>query len=238
MSFRVPTTRSRFSGEGAFDAAPTERGCRSTCRRSAQLLGGLFGAMAGPDAPDFEDPTWKIDVVQDGDVARAVPGDGGRAPDGKSWVRGDHDGPARRRRAGARAVHADGSAGDARLPPRRSGESRRSAPRSLGHETTHYRATIDPADYEKVAPVEQREQLGALVDEIVGNSGIGKIPVDVWLDASGMVRKVGMRFSATQPGSTQTAESSVSFELWDYGEPVTIEPPPASDVADASSLRD
>jgi hypothetical protein len=245
VEMSLPGTDDPFalSGEGAFDAASDRSALSVDMSSFAQLLGGLFGAMAGPDAPDFDDPdAWQIDVVQDGEVAYVrFPAMASELPDGKSWVRGDHDG------LGANGVELDELQQFTKTDPREmlaflrgvSGEIEAVGTEELrGTETTHYRATIDPADYEKLAPEEQREQLGALVDEIVGKSGIGKIPVDVWLDASGMVRKVGMTFSAAPPGSTETAESSVSFELWDYGEPVTIELPPASEVVDASVLED
>jgi hypothetical protein len=232
-----------LSGEGAFDADSDRSELSVDMSSFAKLLGGLFGAMAGPDAPDFDDPdAWKIDVVQDGDVAYVrFPAMAAELPDGKSWVRGDHDG------LGAQGVELDELQQFTRTDPREMLDFLRGVSGAIetvgteelrGTETTHYRATIDPADYEKLAPEEQREQLGALVDEIVGTSGIEKIPMDVWLDASGMVRKVVMTFSATPPGSTETGESAVSFELWDYGEPVTIELPPASEVVDASALED
>lgn len=243
MSFPGADDPFALSGEGAFDAGSDRSQLSVDLSSFAQLLGGLFGALAGPDAPDFDDPdAWKIDVVQDGDVAYVrFPAMAAELPDGKSWVRGDHDG------LGAKGVELGELEQFTKTDPREmldflrgvSGEIEVVGTEELrGTETTHHRATIDPADYEKLAPEEQREQLGALVDEIVGASGIGKIPVDVWLDASGMVRKVVMSFSATPPGSTETAESSVSFELWDYGEPVTIELPPASEIVDASALKE
>jgi hypothetical protein len=243
MSFPGADDPFALSGEGAFDAASDRSTLSVDMSSFAKLLGGLFGAMAGPDAPDFDDPdAWKIDVVQDGDVAYVrFPAMAAELSDGKSWVRGAHDG------LGAKGVELGELEQFTQTDPREmldflrgvSGEIETVGTEELrGTETSHYRATIDPADYEKLAPEEQREQLGALVDEIVGTSGIGKIPVDVWLDASGMVRKVAMTFAATPPGGAETAESSVSFELWDYGEPVTIELPPASEVVDASALKD
>jgi len=243
MSFPGADDPFALSAEGAFDAGSDRSALSLDMSSFAQLLGGLFGGLAGPDAPDFDDPgAWKIDVVQDGDVAYVrFPAIAAELPDGKSWVRGDREG------VGAKGIELDELQQFTQTDPRElldflrgvSGEIEAVGTEELrGTDTTHYRATIDPADYEKLAPEEQREQLGALVDEFVGTSGIGKIPVDVWLDSSSMVRKVVMTFSAMPPGSTKNAQSSVSFELWDYGEPVTIELPPASDVVDASALED
>ncbi len=229
-----------LSGDGAFDAAADRSAMSLDMSSFAKLLGGLFGAMAGPDAPDFGDPdAWKIDVVQVGEDAYVrFPAMAAELPDGKSWVRGDYEG------VGAQGVDVDDLDELTQVDPREllgllraaSGDVEVVGTEELrGTETTHYRATIDPAEYAKLAP--DHEQLDALVDELVGRSGIGDVPVDVWLDATGMVRKVALAFAATPPGGTRTAESSVSFELWDYGEPVAIEPPPASEVVDASALK-
>jgi hypothetical protein len=61
--------------------------------------------------------------------------------------------------------------------------------------------------------------------------------VDVWLDASGLVRKLTLAFEATDPNTAQPNTASVTFELWDYGRPVAFDLPPPSQVVDASSLH-
>jgi len=72
---------------------------------------------------------------------------------------------------------------------------------------------------------------------LAAQAGLSEIPVDIWLDANGLVRKLTMVFSATQSGRSETGEISMTFELWDYGEAVEIELPPASEVVDASAVR-
>jgi hypothetical protein len=226
-----------LAGEGASDAAADRSAMSLDMSSFAKLLGSLFGAAAAPDAPDFDDPdAWRIDVVQVGEDAYVrFPAMADELPDGTSWVRGDYAG------VGALGAGVDDFT---QVDPREllgllraaSGDVEVVGTEELrGSETTHYRATVDPAEYAKTAS--DHEQLDALVDELVKQSGIGDVPVDVWLDTTGMVRKVTLAFAATPPGGTGTAESSVSFELWDYGEPVTIEAPPASEVVDASTLK-
>ncbi len=226
-----------LTGEGEFDADADRSAMSVDLSSFATLLGGIFGATAGADAPDFGDPdAWKIDVVQVGEDAYVrFPAMADELPDGKSWVRGDYEG------AGPQGVDLDELT---QVDPREllgllraaSGDVEVVGTEELrGEETTHYRATIDPAEYAKLALA--HEQRDALVDELVERSGIGDVPVDLWLDATGMVRKVTMAFAATASGGTGTAESSLSVELWDYGEPVAIEPPPASEVVDASALK-
>jgi len=103
-----------------------------------------------------------------------------------------------------------------------------------GVETTHYYAIVDLLRYEKIAPPAEREKVRALLGEVV-DAGLGEIPMDVWVDELGLVRKLTMAFSATQPGTEEQATASMSFKLYDYGKDVEIELPPAAEVVDASA---
>ena len=60
---------------------------------------------------------------------------------------------------------------------------------------------------------------------------------ELWLDSNGLVRKLSLEISATGPGSSESGDASIAFELWDYGEDVEIALPPASQVVDASYIR-
>jgi hypothetical protein len=233
-----------FSGEGAFDAASERASFAVDMSSFAKLLGGLFAGLAGPnaaDAPDFDDPEgWKIEVVQDGDVGYLrFPALDGQLPDGKSWIRADGD------ETSVGGFDFDQLGQFTSSDPRELLESLRAvgsdietvgSERLRGVETTHYRAVIDPADLAKVAAKEQPRS-ESLVDSITSQSGLGEVPVDVWIDAQGLVRKLSMQFSATDPGTSQSSEVSLAFELWDYGERVEIALPPASQVAEASDIR-
>jgi len=207
----------------------------------AQLLGGFFSAFAGPDTedtPDFGDPSaWRIDVVQDGKVSYVhFPAISKQLPEGKSWVRSD-----------GKSMKVDGFEfgeleGFASSDPRQLLEMLEAAGGEVetvgveelrGAETTHYRALIDAAEYAKTATPQERAKLGPLTEQL--QSGVGEVPVDVWLDGDGLVRKIALEISAKEQGRAGSA--SVSFELWDYGEDVEIELPPAEDVVDASALR-
>jgi hypothetical protein len=105
-----------------------------------------------------------------------------------------------------------------------------------GVETTHYRAVLDPVELAERAAA-GRPDATSLVDELSTQGGITDIPLDVWIDASGLVRKLSLDFSATDPGTSQSSHVALAFELWDYGEQVEIDVPPASQVVDASALR-
>jgi hypothetical protein len=78
-----------------------------------------------------------------------------------------------------------------------------------GTATTHYRATIDLS---RVAPGQQ-----------------GTVPADVWIDGQGRLRKLTMSMAAPMA-------ATATFELSDFGTHVDATPPPAGQVADASSI--
>ncbi len=230
-----------LSGEGAFDE-PSERASFAVDMSAfAQLLGGFFSAFAGPnaeDAPDFDDPSaWQIEIVQDGKVSYVrFPAVSEKLPEGKSWIRNDGEG-----------VKVDGfEFGEledvASSDPRQLLQMLEAAGGDVetvgveelrGTETTHYRATIDPAEYSTTATPEELEKLGPLAEQL--KSGVAEVPIDVWLDGEGLVRKISIEVSAEEQG--QVGSASLSFELWDYGEDVEIDLPPADEVVDASALR-
>jgi hypothetical protein len=212
----------------------------------AQLLGGFVGGLAGPgakDLPDFGDPEgWKIEIVQDGDVSYVkFPALDDQLPAGKSWIRAS-EGDA----AGQAGFDFDELEQFAETDPREVLDSLRAVTSDVetigsedlrGVETTHYRAVIDPTELARIAPTGDEKKSQALVDQLAAQSGLGAIPVDVWIDETGLVRKLALSFAATQPGTSQSSDVSLAFEMWDYGESVDIELPSASQVADASAVR-
>jgi hypothetical protein len=245
MSFPGADEPFAFSGEGAFDAKSERASFSMDMSSFASLLGGLFAGMAGPNtagAPDFDDPSaWKIQAVQDGTVSYVrFPALDAKLPDGKSWIRSDS------RTAAGRGFDISQFDQFTSNDPRElldflqgvSGEIETIGAEELrGVQTTHYRATIDPLEYAKLVPPDKQQELQSLIEQMAGQSGLGEIPVDVWLDESGLVRRLTMAFSATQPGTSESSDVSMTFELYDYGEDVAIDLPPASEVVDASALR-
>jgi len=108
--------------------------------------------------------------------------------------------------------------------------------RSAGQEevrgvlTTRYAVTVRPAEALEQAPAQQREHLQRQLDQL--GAADSEIPVDVWVDAAGLPRRVTMAFAGLVPqtGSDEDASIQISIELFDYGEPVTIEVPSADEV--------
>ena len=241
MSFPGTDEPFAFSGEGAFDERSGRASFAVDLSAHPNLLGGFVAGLGGTGLPNFDDPSgWKIDVVQDGTVGYVrLPAFDEQLPEGKTWIRGD-------------AADASTSGFDVG----ELGQFAKSDPRDVlgtlravtsdvetvgseqlrGVETTHYRATVDPAQLGKFAIGKDPTATQALLDRLA-QSGLGLVPVDVWLDASGLVHKLSMSFEATEASTSRSSEVAMSFELWDYGQAVDIELPPASQVVDASDLH-
>jgi hypothetical protein len=242
MTFPGATESFGFSGDGAFDSGADRASLSFDLSSFAGLLGGLFAGAAGEDAPDFGDAdAWKIEAVQDGTVMYLrFPAVSDELPDGKSWVRIDPT-----TMAEAQGFDFEQFEQFTSNDPRKmldflkavSGEVETVGTEELrGVSTTHYRATVDLRNYERLVPAEDREELSSMFGELIEQSGVSEMPFDVWLDDAGLVRKLELTFSQTQPGTTDVAEASMAFELYDYGADVEIELPPASQVVDASAL--
>jgi hypothetical protein len=94
-----------------------------------------------------------------------------------------------------------------------------------GVDTTHYRAEIDMA-----AALEQADEQsgGDLIDEETAAQfeqlyGDQPVPVEVWIDDDGLIRRQTLTFEVGGQAST------MEMELFDYGEPVDIEVPAVED---------
>ncbi len=64
---------------------------------------------------------------------------------------------------------------------------------------------------------------------------LSRLPAEVWLDSSGLARRVAV---ATEPTATAKSQLWAVLELWDFGLPVEIKPPdPADIIAPACAYR-
>jgi ABC-type amino acid transport substrate-binding protein len=250
MTMNVPGGDEAFSfaGKGAFDGTSDRASLTLDMSSFAALLRGFSEGLggtsgSGSDLPDFDNPDlWTIDVVQDGLVMyMRFPALAEALPDGASWVRVDVG-----KAAAAQGLDLAGLQQFTSTDPRKlleylqgvSGDVAVTGTETVrGVETTRYRGTIDIHRYLNLVPEEKREEVESLLGEIVEQSGIGQMPFDVWIDGDGLVRKLEVTFSATEPGASSATDVSLTFELYEYGEDLEIELPPADEVVDESALR-
>lgn len=99
-----------------------------------------------------------------------------------------------------------------------------------GVETTHYRATIDPAKAADELPAGERDRF------LQGLQGMGvePVPFDIWVDRDDRVRRIEASFH----GGAEFGNATITAEFGGYGEPQPIELPPADQVQDAPKGRD
>ena len=106
-----------------------------------------------------------------------------------------------------------------------------------GVETTRYQAVVDLETAAANLPPEQQAELAA---EMPGGLS-GELPVDVWIDNDGLLRRLVIELdeenmASLGAGATEAGSATVEFELYDVGEPMSIEAPPVDQVITADEL--
>ena len=100
-----------------------------------------------------------------------------------------------------------------------------------GADTTHYRAVVDLRTLLDEQGGQLSERLRSQVEEQLGASG-ATIPVDVWIDADGLVRRMRLEMSGGAFGGMGGSGSVVvTTELRDLGQPVAIQVPGPEEVS-------
>jgi hypothetical protein len=92
-----------------------------------------------------------------------------------------------------------------------------------GVDTTHYRVIVDLERAAKRSSPSVRQAL----ERVIRTAGATTLPIGVWVDAKGYIRKVHYAQSAAGGKSVD-----VTMKLHDYGPPVPVKPPPADSVVD------
>jgi hypothetical protein len=102
-----------------------------------------------------------------------------------------------------------------------------------GVDTTHYSASLDLATALSQLSADDRAQ----AEDQLGRVGIDpssvKVPVDVWIDSDGLVRRVriGVQPSGGETSSNAPAATgTVTIEFYDFGQPVAITVPSGDQV--------
>jgi len=97
--------------------------------------------------------------------------------------------------------------------------------------TDHYRGVVDVKAAIDAVPPEDR----AVVEGGMVTFG-STLPIDVWLDRDGVVRKVAMTLSALGPGGVYV-ESRTEMEYYDFGTRVSVTAPPRRQVIDYAEFQ-
>ena len=102
-----------------------------------------------------------------------------------------------------------------------------------GVQTTHYKATIDLDKALSRYPASVRAGVQSLIDKF----GMHTMPVEAWIDADGLTRRVTYSIDLSKaPGFDIGGAINATLEFYDYGTPVSVSAPPASQVTDFFQL--
>ena len=104
-----------------------------------------------------------------------------------------------------------------------------------GAPKTHYRATLNLNKALETAPAEAQDAIRQQVETL----GVDTLPVDVWIDEEGRMRRQVVEVDLSkieQPGPAPAPGAPTSltttYEMFDFGAQVDVAPPPADEVTD------
>jgi hypothetical protein len=100
-----------------------------------------------------------------------------------------------------------------------------------GVETTHYRANVDLDKVAEQAPPNLRKTFRASIQSLKRGLGRSKIPVDVWVDGDNLVRRLQEHLTIAGGGKID-----FSVDFYDFGTPVSVSAPPASQTLDLAQV--
>jgi hypothetical protein len=105
-----------------------------------------------------------------------------------------------------------------------------------GTQTTHYHVVVDLLKIANAVPAAKQAAVRRTFRREVDLIGTHTMPIDVWIDSQGLVRREHLDISMQPPGSSVTVGMEMTIDFFDFGAPVHIVPPPARQVADVSDL--
>lgn len=191
-----------------------------------------FSSLAGPGEGTVQM------VMLYPDVYMHMPFLAGKLPEGKTWMKLDIT-----KAAAAAGVSSSFSSFDQSDPTQFLEYLRGSAGGvvSLGRETvegvstTHYHGELELSRILANIPSSEQGAAKSALEKLgSAGVGVGGIPVEVWIDAQGRVRRIEMSF-----GGAGTAAAGISANITlafkSYGPVPPVTPPPAGEVFDATS---
>ncbi len=93
---------------------------------------------------------------------------------------------------------------------------------------------IDEVGRETIDGVETTHYLVTIADDGAGSADTE--PFDVWIDGDGLLRQITTSQVQADDETGQDVNVQLTIRFFDYGEPVTIEAPPADKVIDGANM--
>jgi hypothetical protein len=112
---------------------------------------------------------------------------------------------------------------------------------TVGHETvrgvatTHYRAVIDLGKVAGSANPALRAAVRRAEARLAAMLGKRRMPMDVWIGADGLVRRVAYRMAIPVAATGGTLTTTVSLDMFAFGSPVHVAAPAAAQTTDLTA---
>jgi len=101
-----------------------------------------------------------------------------------------------------------------------------------GVPTSRYRAAVDLNLLEQQAPAGKEVEWAAYVQALRDRLGLAFIPVEVWVDDEGLIRRFNHEYGFSAEGTTAV----VTTEIFDFGVSVDAQAPPVDQVVTLTDL--
>jgi hypothetical protein len=169
-----------------------------------------------------------------GDLYMSSPLFDGKLPDGARWMKLDLSQLAAGAGIDAQSLTSGQSDPAEVLNYLRAGGTIRKvgSERLRGTPTTRYRGSIDLLEAAQDVPGSNHAQAKAAIEKLIAQTGTRKLPVEVWVDSHGLVRKLTM--ALTEVASGEHVNVAIELELFDFGATPSVNPPAAGEVFDAT----
>jgi hypothetical protein len=105
-----------------------------------------------------------------------------------------------------------------------------------GTETTRYHVVVDLLKVADAVPAAKQAAVRRTFRREVALLGTHAMPIDVWIDSQGLVRREHFDIAMTPPSAATPVGMEMTIEFFDFGAPVHIVAPPARQVADLADL--
>ena len=104
-----------------------------------------------------------------------------------------------------------------------------------GTATTRYSIEVDYRRMLDGVPAETREQLKPTLERLGQMLSGEPLPMEVWLDGRGTLRRISMSYEMSDPSAGKIA-TEITADYYDFGVKVDVAPPPASRTTDLIDL--
>ena len=215
------------SGSGAFNTKHQIAAVTVNLGALSSLLGGATGGLAIPS---------KLDVVAVGNTLYVhIPSLASKASPGAEWLKFDSK--------SVKSLPKSVNPGQVTTDPKQAMKvltgsisvHKVGSTTVRGASTTHYVVAVDVTKVVNGLVPKAADRASTL--KSLKAAGVKTVSVDVYVDGSGLVRRVSGNLKNVKVGKgTPAVTVAVSVDLYDFGQPVKVSAPPASKTADGSKV--